>query len=502
MMIRALLLVAVCWTMVNRLQAQDDFRYEADWDSIRSHYKCPEWFRDAKFGIFVFWGPASVPQVGNDKYGAWMYTKDYAPAGVSVRRYHTAHFGHPSKFGYKDFFPRFKMEKFDPESWVSLFAESGAKYIVPVAEMHDGYAMYASKHTRWNVVDVGPKRDVMKLLVDAARKRDFKVGLSSHYALNREFYPKWDSSFDTNDPAYHDLYWKPVEKDSKPSQEFLDHWWDRTTDIVEQYQPDILWFDFGLDKPGFEPVHKKIMAYYYNKGLEWKKGVVFQDKNMKNESFPEDLMVLDIERGRRTESSPLPWQTDTAVGKISWTWIINENYKSSDFLIDELVDIVSKNGNLLLSIGPKPDGTIGEKEAEILRDFGKWLKLNGEAIYGTRPWKVFGEGPAKFAAGKTRFKNKHHTEYDDVESVAADVRFTVKGDVLYAISLGWPEDDTFRIETLRSGNPHAPQSIDSIDFLGSSGKLNWKQTDDALVIETDGNRPCEAAFVFRIKFSE
>ncbi|QEG24317.1 alpha-L-fucosidase [Mariniblastus fucicola] len=499
---RQLLLIALCFGLLaGHAHAQDEFRFEADWDSIRSRYECPEWFRDAKFGIFVFWGPASVPQVGNDKYGRWMYgQKRYVTKGVDCRAYHESHFGHQSKFGYKDFFPHFKMEKFDPKSWVSLFEDSGAKYIVPVAEMHDGYAMYASKHTRWNVVDVGPKRDVMRLLVDEARKKDLKVGLSSHFAWNREFYPKWDPTFDTNDPEFQDLYGKPVDPKDPPTQEFLDHWWDRTTDIVDKYQPDILWFDFGLDKPGFEPVHKKIMAYYYNKGLEWNKPVVFQDKNMRMESFPEDLMVLDIERGRRSEASEHPWQTDTAVGKISWTWIINENYKSSDFLIDELVDIVSKNGNLLLSIGPKPDGTIGDREAAILRDFGAWLKLNGEAIYGTRPWKTYGEGPAKFAEGETRFKNKHHTEYTDVESVTADIRFTAKGDVLYATSLAWPEDNTFRIKSLCIGNPYESRAVASVDFLSGTNKIEWKQTKEALVIETEGEKPCEAAYSFRIRF--
>ncbi|MFG0289915.1 MAG: alpha-L-fucosidase [Rhodopirellula sp. JB044] len=494
-------LLAFAFLIAGPLQAQEAFRYEADWDSIRSHYECPKWFRDAKFGIFVFWGPASVPQVGNDKYGRWMYAEKYAPNGIDVRRYHKDHFGPQSKFGYKDFFPRFQMEHYQPEEWVSLFVDSGARYIVPVAEMHDGYAMYASKHTRWNVVDVGPKRDVMRLLVDEARANELKVGLSSHFAWNREFYPKWDPTFDTNDPQYQDLYGKPVDKDAAPTQEFLDHWWDRTTDIVDQYQPDILWFDFGLDKPGFAPVHKKIMAHYYNKGLEWNKGVVFQDKNMRFESFPEDLMVLDIERGRRSEASKLPWQTDTAVGKISWTWIINENYKSSDFLIDELVDIVSKNGNLLLSIGPKPDGTIGERETAILRDFGAWLKINGEAIYGTRPWKVYGEGPAKFAAGKNRFKHQHHTEYNDVESVAADIRFTSKNETLYAISLAWPEDGTFQIETLRRGSPHITQPIASVDFISGSQKITWEQTDEALIIQTNQEKPCEAAYAFRIRFA-
>ena len=231
MKFRRLIVAAFCFfVLIAKLRAQDDFRYQPDWESIRSHYQCPAWFRDAKFGIFVFWGPASVPLVGNDKYGAWMYSKNYVPNGINLRIYHEKHFGHQSKFGYKDFFPRFKMEQFDPEKWVSLFVDSGARYIVPVAEMHDGYAMYASKHTRWNVVEVGPERDVMRILVDKARQQNLKVGMSSHYALNRQFYPKWDSSFDTNDPQYQDLYWIPVDKDAPPTKEFLDHWWRRTTE--------------------------------------------------------------------------------------------------------------------------------------------------------------------------------------------------------------------------------------------------------------------------------
>lgn len=432
-----------------------------------------------------------------------MYSKDYLTNGVDVRKYHEAHFGHPSKFGYKDFIPQFKMEHYDPQSWIELFKESGARYIVPVAEMHDGYAMYASKHTRWNVVDSGPKNDVMRPLVDLAKAEGFKVGLSSHYAFNREFFPKWDPTFDTNDPEYYDLYGKPVPAEDPPTQEFLDHWWDRTTDIVEQYQPDILWFDFGLDKPGFEPVHKKILAYYYNKGLEWDKEVVFQDKNMRFDSFPEDLIVLDIERGRMTGSSEHPWQTDTAVGNVSWTHIINENYKSSEFLIGQLVDIVSKNGNLLLSIGPKADGTIGEQEAAILRDFGAWLAINGEAIYETRPWKIFGEGPTTYGEVSNPdhfFKHNHHTEYFDEEPSAKDIRFTQNGDTLYAIALDWSQDGDFTVESLHKGNSHEPRPITSVELLGADSAIGWTQTDQGLNITTDGAPLCKAAFCFRIRF--
>ncbi|QDT70076.1 Alpha-L-fucosidase [Planctomycetes bacterium MalM25] len=492
---RSFLLLTACLAVLCQTAFGEEFRYEADWDSIRSRYQCPEWFRDAKFGVFVFWGPAAVPQVGNDKYGKWMYVKGYQPAGVHVWKYHAAHFGPQSEFGYKDFFPRFTMENYDPEAWVELFKESGARYIVPVAEMHDGYAMYASKHTRWNVVDTGPKRDVMRPLVDEAREQGLKVGLSSHYAWNREYYPKTDPAWDTNDPEFRDLYGEDVDPKAPPTQEFLDQWWNRTTDLVDQYEPDILWFDFGLDKPGFAPVHKKILAYYYNKGLEWDKEVVFQDKNMRFESFPEDLIVLDIERGRMSDINPNPWQTDTAVGKVSWTYVVNENYKSPDRLIDEMVDIVSKNGCYLLSVGPKADGTIGPDEQRILRAFGEWLRTNGEAIYETRPWKVYGEGPMKVDTG-------HHTEYDDTAASAADVRFTTKDGVLYAMPLAWPADGVFRIESLAAGNPHDPRPIASVELVSGENAITWRQADDALVIEAQGEAPCEAAFVFRVRFGE
>ncbi len=484
-------------TLASQARAQDvpatDFRYQPDWESIRSRYRCPKWFRDAKFGIFVFWGPASVPAVSDDKYGMWMYRKGATRLGINVGNYHRLHFGPPSKFGYKDFFPMFQMEKFDPVQWTALFKQSGARYVVPVAEMHDGYAMYASKHTRWNVVDVGPKKDVMRLLVDEIRKTGMKLGLSSHFALNREYYSKSIPNADTNDPRYQDLYGKPVDPKAPPTQEFLGQWWNRTTDIVQQYQPDLLWFDFGLDKPGFESVHQKILAYYYNKGLEWNKEVVFQDKNMKGNSFPEDLIVLDLERGRMSDINPQPWQTDTAVGKMSWTYVHNENYKTSDYLIDEMVDIVSKNGCFLLSIGPKADGTIGENETRILKDFGVWLKINGEAIYDTRPWKIYGEGPTQISTG-------HHSEHKNKDSVAADIRFTTKNDTLYAVSLGWPENGEFSIKSLAKGNPYEKREIESIQFISANAEAEWTQTDECLSIRTTEGAPCQAAYAFRIEF--
>lgn len=470
-----------------------DFRYEADWDSIRSRYEVPEWFRDAKFGIFLHWGPYAVPAYMSEKYPPGIYSPGWNKGGMNAYSYHREHYGDPSEFGYKDFIPMFKAEKFDAEAWAKLFRKSGARYVVPVAEHHDGFAMYASKHTRWNVKDMGPKKDVMRMLADAVRAEGMKFGASSHFALNRIYYQTTDPDWDTNDPKYADLYWYPRDKDSKPDQEFLDLWWNRTTDIIDHYEPDLLWFDYGLDKPGWEPVHKEILAYYYNKGLEWDKGVVFQDKNMKYHCFPDDLIVLDIERGRMSDIHKYPWQTDTSVGKISWGYIENEQYKTADYLLDELIDIVSKNGCLLLNIGPKADGTIPQEAEEILLSMGEWMEINGEALFNTRPWKIYGEGPTKVNKG-------HHSEKHNKDAGHEDIRFTTKGDVLYATSLGWPDDGVFTIESLAKGNPYESRMIQNVHFISGNNQVDWKQNRDALKIQVDGSMPCEAAYVFRVEF--
>tara|TARA_E500000178_G_scaffold63654_1_gene60582 strand:- start:2098 stop:3552 length:1455 start_codon:yes stop_codon:yes gene_type:complete len=469
------------------------FRYEASWDSIRSHYEVPAWFRDAKFGIFIHWGPYAVPAFMSEKYAPGMYDPGWNKGGMNAYRHHEEQYGGAAAFGYKDFIPLFRAENFDAEGWADLFKRSGARYVVPVAEHHDGFAMYASRVTRWNAKDMGPKRDVMRLLADACRARDMKFGVSSHFALNRIYYKTTNPDWDTNDTQYADLYWFQVDKESKPSQLFLDLWWNRTTDIMDQYEPDLIWFDYGLDKPGWESVHQRLLAYYYNRGLDWNKEVVFQDKNMRNRCFPEDLIVLDIERGRMTDIYEFPWQTDTSVGKISWGYIENEQYKSTDYLIDELIDIVSKNGCLLLNIGPRADGTIPAEAVTILEEIGAWLALNGEAVYDTRPWVVYGEGPTEVNQG-------HHSEKKNKDAGHEDIRFTMKGDQLYATALGWPDDGVFTVETLRRGSPELERSIRSVELISGSNRVEWKQTSECLRIEVGGRAPCAAAIAFRITF--
>ena len=482
-------------------------QYEANWESIRSGYKCPEWYKDAKFGIFVIWGAFSVPATSNEKYGQNMYTKRILPFnGMDLGTYHEENYGKPSEFGYKDFFPMFKMERYDPDAWADLFKRSGAKYVVPMADYHDAYAMYASKLTRWNVKDVGPKKDIMRMLEQAVRAKDMKFGISSHLAESRIWYPKIKGC-DTSNPEFQDLYWRAPKDPKKPvDQEFLDRWWGRTTEAIDMYKPDVLWFDYGIDHEGFRPIHAPILAYYYNKGEEWGKEVVFNGKNMNKvshvngkfihdrseKSFPEDLIVLDLERGRMTEIQKEPWQTDTSVGQHSWGYIKNEHYKTSAYLIDELIDIVSKNGNLLLAIGPKSDGTIDPQSTKILEDMGMWLERHGEAIFGTRPWKIYGEGPTKVAGG-------NHSEHNNVPNVAEDIRFTTKGDKLYAISLAWPVSGTFMIKSLAKGNEFESREIATVEFL-SGGRVEWEQTKYGLYIKTLDGKPCEDAYAFRIRF--
>lgn len=476
--------------------------YEANWESIKKNYKDPEWFNDQKFGIFIHWGAYSVPAFGSEWYPRQMYMdtatfsaqlKLGAAGPNPVYLFHKKRYGDQKEFGYKDFIPMFKAEKFDPVEWISLFKKAGAKYVVPVADHHDGFAMFASKTTRWNSANMGPKRDVLGELFEEGRKQGLIMGASSHYAFNWSFYNKKDH-FDTVDPEYADLY-SPKGKDlSEPvSEEFKKMWWERTTDLIDNYKPEILWFDFYLDIPDFEEYRPKIAAYYYNKGLEWEKEVVINDKNLYHEAFPEGTVIYDLERGKLPGIRELPWQTDTSIGKKSWGYVTNEEAKTPNSLVDDLVDIVSKNGNLLLNVGPKPDGTIPEDQKETLLKIGAWLDMNGEAIYEADYWLTFGEGPTEEKGG---YMSEHAKKKD---FTAEDIRFTKKGDNLYAIMLDWPSNGKINIKSLAQGSEYAEGlEIKSVRLLGSDTKLSYEQTDSGLSVTGLGEKIGEFAHVLEI----
>jgi alpha-L-fucosidase len=480
--------VATALKSVDAKIAQGPF--QASWESLKG-YKVPAWYLDAKFGIFIHWGLYSVPAFDSEWYPRNMYLAD-----SPVFKHHVETYGPQSKFGYKDFIPRFKAEKFDPDAWAELFRQAGAKYVVPVAEHHDGFPMYDCGFTDWSAAKMGPKRDIVGQLAAAVRKQGLHFGASSHRAEHWFFFEggmKFDS--DVRDPRYLSFYGPAqpqrlpgAKHDNPPSQAHMDNWLARSTEIVDKYQPEVLWFDWWIEEPAWKPYLQKFAAYYYNRGAEWKRGVAI---NYKHEAFPAQTAVLDIERGKLDAMRPLFWQTDTSVSIKSWGYIDNDQFRSADSLVDDLVDIVSKNGCLLLNIGPRPDGTIPEGARKILLEMGHWLAVNGEAIYGTRPWKVYGEGPTRVVGGS--FKDTASQPF-----TGQDIRFTTKGDVVYAIALAWPEGGKITIKSLAAGSPQMTGDIGSVHLLGSSTPLKWARNSQGLTVELPAQKPGDYAFAFKI----
>ncbi len=466
---------------VDAAVAQGPFR--ASWDSL-TKFQAPDWYRDGKFGIFIHWGVYSVPGFGNEWYPRQMYKKE-----TEEFKHHVQTYGPQSKFGYKDFIPKLTAAHFDAREWARLFKEAGAKFVVPVAEHHDGFPMYDCSLTEWSAAKMGPKRDIIGELSNSVRQEGMVFGLSSHRAEHWWFYDggrEFDS--DVKDPKYAGLYWPAQpEKASTPTREFLDDWLARTAELVDKYHPQLVWFDWWIEQPVFEPYRQRFAAFYYNRGAEWKKGVAI---NYKKKSFPPHAAVFDVERGQLAGIRPEFWQTDTAISKNSWGYVSKQDYKTADSIVDDLIDIVSKNGALLLNIGPRSDGTIPEPEQKILREIGQWLKVNGEAIYGTRPWVLFGEGPTAVVEGS----------FNDTKRAAftgQDLRFTKKGEAIYAIALAWPQK-TLTIKTLGASSLHIQGKIKEITLLGHPGRLQWKQDKMGLTITMPDQPPCDFAYAFKI----
>jgi len=466
--------------------------YDATWESLEA-YTFPEWYMNGKFGIFIHWGPYCVPAFGNEWYPRRMYQKDdpcYA--------HHVETYGSHEEFGYKDFIPMFTAEKFDATEWATLFKEAGAKFVVPVAEHHDGFQMYESDLCRWNSVEMGPKRDVVGELADATRKLDMVFGVSSHRAEHWWFmnggmqFPS-----DVQDPAYADLYGpakgngeRPYEQyfDNAPDKAFLDDWLLRTCELIDKYQPQMIWFDWWIQNMAFKPYLKQFAAYYYNAGKAWGKDVAV---NHKFDAFPAGTTVFDIERGQVQNTHGLFWQNDTSVSKNSWGYIDGHDYKVTNDIIGDLVDVVSKNGALLLNIGPRADGTIPDEEQTMLREIGQWLTVNGEAIYDTRAWASHGEGPTQVMEGA--FTDTKRTPF-----TSEDIRFTMKGDALYAIVMAWPDDGTVRIQTLGTNSVIHRPNVRSVELLGQNQALTWDLGRDALSINLASCTPTTSPLALKI----
>jgi alpha-L-fucosidase len=457
--------------------------FQPDWGNIAENYKFPEWFVDAKFGIFIHWGVYAVPAFGSEWYPRNMYQKD-----SREYKHHIETWGAHTEFGYKDFVPMFKAEKFNADEWAELFRDAGARYVVPVAEHHDGFSMYDSELNEWNSVRTGPEKDIVGLLKTAVEKNGMVFGLSTHRAENAWFYDggmKFPSDVQDINIS---LYGRRYDKEAY-TEDFAREWLARTYELVNKYEPKLIWFDWTVSNPVLMPYFNKFMAYYYNNALDWGESVVVNTK----QGYPTNVQVWDVERGKSDKMMRFPWQTDTSVGKKSWSYVEGEENKTPEQIVHDMIDIVSKNGNLLLNIGPRADGVITNEQKEVLLSIGKWLKVNGDAIYGTRCWKKFGEGDAESTKGS--FTDNQATAY-----TARDIRFTTKGNDFYAIVLNW--DDAGVVIKSLNREAVSDATIVKVSLLGSDEEITWEQADDGLKLSFPKNRPCEYAYSFKISFDK
>ncbi len=472
-------------------------KYKADWASLARH-KTPEWYMNDKLGVFIHWGIYSVPAFGSEWYSRAMYDPN-----CREFEHHKNTYGEHKDFGYKDFIPMFKAEKFNAAEWVSLFKKAGIKYVMPVAEHHDGFAMYETEFNRWNAKDMGPCRDVVGELKSECEKQGLTLCASSHRA-EHYFFMNMGRTFesDVSDEEYADFYGPAVYCDefdshklhittadtySTPaSEEWLKDWLVRTCELVDKYQPSVLYFDWWIHNHSFKPYLKKLAAYYYNRAEEWGKEVTI---NYKHEAFPPNVATFDVERGALTGISPLYWQTDTAIGKCSWGYRKDNEYKSARQIICDLIDIVSKNGNLLINVGPKPDGTITDEETAVLIQMGEWLKINGEGIYGTTFWKVFGEGEVNAEDGF--FKDN-----DEKPFTENDFRFTYKNGCVYAFQMR--PSKAVKIKTLKKHIPH-DYLIESIELLGSDEAIDFIRNEECLQINLKNEPQTDLPLCFKIE---
>ncbi len=478
-------------------EVNENGKFKPNWESL-SHHKTPSWYMHDKLGVFIHWGIYSVPAYGNEWYPRTMYDQNHPEF-----EHHRTTYGEQTVFGYKDFIPMFKAEKFSAEKWVTLFKSAGVKYVMPVAEHHDGFPMYETEFNRWNAKAMGPCRDVVGELKAECEKQGLTLCASTHRA-EHYFFMNMGRTFDSdvNDDNYRDFYGPAVycpelhsgelhrttanTYSMGASEEWLEDWLVRTCELIDKYQPAVLYFDWWIHNHSFKPYLKKLCAYYYNRAEEWGKEVTI---NYKHEAFPPTVATFDVERGALSGISPLYWQTDTAIGRKSWGYRKDNEYKPARQIIVDLIDIVSKNGNLLINIGPKADGTIPDEEVEVLEAMGEWLKINGDGIYGTTFWKVFGEGEVNAEDGF--FKDN-----DEKPFTEKDFRFTYKNGYLYAFQMRHSKE--VKIKTLKKHISH-DYLIESIELLGSDEKIEFERTEEELKITLQNEPQTDLPICFKIE---
>lgn len=452
--------------------------FKPSWASLEQNYRVPSWFRGAKFGLFMHWGVYAVPAYHNEWYEKHMY------GNAQIMDWHQRNFGAQDRFGYKDFIPMFTQEKFDPDAWAALFKASGARFVIPTAQHHDNFAMWDSKVTPYNAKRMGPRRDLIGELEQAVRRQGLKFGVSNHGIENFQFINPPDTLLekmkaqqtDLFDPEWSEFY-QVADRSDEACRKFMLNWYARNVELIEKYKPDMLWFDNGIDQRYLDPLKLQIAAYYYNRARQWGKEVSISSKKAAFAPTGTNIKtigsILDFEGHIPPGIRTGVWQVDSKIGS-TWGYTSDMTVGSAASVISTLVEIVSKNGTLLLNLSPKADGTIPEAQQQTLREVGHWLSINGEAIYDTHNWIRYGE-----------------------EGTEQKIRFTVKGDVLYAIILGkWPG---FKVTIPSLAINKAPKGvIRSVTMPGTQGVLTFSQDAKGLNINLPATPPCEHAYVLKI----
>ena len=503
-------------------------RFEPTWESLRG-YTVPEWFSKAKFGIWAHWGPQCVEGSGD-----WMARNMYME-GSKAWKWHRDKYGHQSEVGFKDILPQFKAEHWNADSLVAYYKSIGARYFFALGNHHDNFDLWDSKYQPWNSQNIGPHRDILAEWAAAARKQGLPFGVSLHADHAWTWYEpstRYDRSGDRMGVPYDGTltkadgkgkWWDGLDPQmlyqqahepsqgtwadgmvhkqwgwengaARPSTQFVTNFYNRTLDVINRYNPDLLYFDVTVLP--FYPISDaglKIATHFYNHNIATHKGkleAVLFGKILNDQQ--REAMVWDVERGAPNRIFEQPWQSCSCIGGWHYNQEIYEKgwYKSAATVVKLLCDVVSKNGNLLLSVPLRADGTFDEKEKAILDELGVWMRQNGEAIYDTKPWKQFGEGPIANSDVKINAQGFNEGTYSKADS--REIRFTTKGPTLYAIALGWPDDHQLTIRSLQQ------QRIKKVELLGH-GKVSFRQTADGLVVTLPEQATNSIAPVLKIK---
>ena len=474
--------------------------FEPTWESLKQ-YRCPAWFKNAKFGIWSHWGPQCVPRQG-DWYARNMYIQ-----GTRQYNFHVQHFGHPSKFGYKDVIPLWKAENWDPEALMRRYKKAGARYFVALGVHCDNFDCWNSKHHRWNSVNFGPKKDIVGLWRKAALNQGLRFGVTEHLAWSYSWFnvnkgadkegPLAGARYDGNDPNYQDLYFEPHPENTanytvNAPESWKQRWFNRIKDLVDQHRPDLVYTDGGA----FGEVSLRLIAHYYNENMKWRRGrlegvytLKHHQDQVKFGQYQEGATVLDVERGLVEGIRSEPWHMDTCVGQ--WYYYDGFKYKTAEQVICLFLDAVSRNGTLLLNLPLLPDGTLDPHCDGVLEALARWFAVNQEAIYETHPWKTWGEGPTVVTGGMMQEKSAKPL-------TAEDVRFTSKGDSLYAFCAVAPERE-LKIKSLGAASALWPGRISRVRVVGLEEEVNWSRESEHLRVKLPRHMPCEHAFALKIQ---